>query len=128
MAAPRRVIAGALLVMLATAIFGIPVVNGLSAGGMRDPGAQSSEASKVLSDKFDQGDLTMVVSVRSDSGVDSPAAQAVGRDIVEKLEASRYVGQVVSAWTSPSPAALVSEDHNTGLVVAGVFGDDNEAQ
>ena len=127
-AAPRRVIAAAVLVMVATAIFGVPVMHSLSAGGMRDPNSQSTQASNILSDRFDQGDLTMVVSVTSDDGVDSPAARDAGSDIVRELEASPYVGQVVSAWSSPSPPALISEDHRTGLVVAGVIGDDNAAQ
>ena len=36
-AAPRRIIAVALLVMVAAAVFGIPVSKSLSAGGFQDP-------------------------------------------------------------------------------------------
>ena len=53
--APRRVIAVVLLIMVGTAILGIPVFKSLSAGGMRDPTSESSQATKLLSDKFDQG-------------------------------------------------------------------------
>lgn len=35
---------------------------------------------------------------------------------------------MISAWTSPAPSALISNDGNTGLIVAGVKGDDNAAQ
>ncbi len=70
--APRRVIAVALLVMVGTAIVGIPVTKSLSAGGMFDPTSESSQATKLLSDKFDQGDMAMVVSVTSNGGVESP--------------------------------------------------------
>src|SRR5215218_359172 len=65
-AAPRRVIALALLVMIGTATFGIPVAKSLSAGGGLDPGAESSQASALLSDKFEQGDMTLVLTVTSD--------------------------------------------------------------
>lgn len=58
--------------MVVTAIFGIPVVKNLSAGGMFDPASESSQASRLLSEKFDQGDLTMVISVTSDDGISSP--------------------------------------------------------
>src|SRR5208337_2593406 len=100
--APRRVIVVALLVMVGTAIFGIPVIKSLSAGGMRDPTSESSRAAKLLSDKFDQGDMAMIVSITSKGGVESPAARAVGTDIVRRLQTSPNIGQVTSAWTTPS--------------------------
>lgn len=73
--APRRVIAVVLLVMVGTAIFGFPVTKNLSAGGFRDPTSESSHAAKLLSDKFGQGDMTMIVSVTSNGGVESGAAR-----------------------------------------------------
>ena len=48
LAAPRRVLAVAMLVMAVIAIFGIPVIGSLSAGGMRDPDAESSRAAALL--------------------------------------------------------------------------------
>ena len=46
--APRRMIAVAVLVLVGTAAFGIPVAGRLSAGGLTDPGAQSrSEERRV---------------------------------------------------------------------------------
>jgi len=127
-AAPRRVIGGALLVAVGLAVFGIPVVTSLSAGGMRDPSSESSQAAYLLSDKFSQGDMAMVVSVTSNVGVESPAARAAGTDIVGRLRASPNVVEVISAWTDPSAASLISADRKTGLIVAGISGSDNEAQ
>jgi putative drug exporter of the RND superfamily len=124
--APRRIIAVALLVLVGTAIVGIPVTESLSGGGMRDPTSESSQAAKLLSDKFDQGDMTMVVSVTSNEGAESHAARAVGTDIVRQLQNSPHVDEVASPWTSPS-AALVSDDGKTGLILVGISGDDNEA-
>jgi putative drug exporter of the RND superfamily len=126
-AAPRRVIAVVLLVMVGTAIFGVPVSNSLSAGGTRDPTSESSQATKLLSDKFDQGDMAMIVSVTSNDGVESPAVRAVGTDIVRQLQTSPHIVHVTSAWTAPSVPSMISEDRKTGLIVASISGSDNEA-
>ena len=52
-AAPRRVLAVTALVMIAAAIFGIPVAKTLSAGGFQDPTSQSAQAAALLTEKFD---------------------------------------------------------------------------
>ena len=99
--APRRVLAVAVLVMAAIAIFGIPVVGSLSAGGMRDPDAESSRAAALLAGKFGQGDMDMIITVTSDDGAQGPRATAVGTELVERLKESANVGRVLSAWTVP---------------------------
>ena len=125
--APRRVIAVVLLIMVGTAMAGIPVFKSLSAGGLRDPTSESSQATKQLSDKFDQGDMTIIVTVTSNEGVESPAIRAVGTDIVRQLQTSPHVVHVTSAWTAPSAPSLISEDRKTGLVMASMSGSDKEA-
>ena len=70
-AAPRRIIAVALLVMVATAVFGLPVTKNLSAGGFHDPSSESWQAWQLLSDKFDRGDMQLLIAVTSDMGADS---------------------------------------------------------
>jgi len=127
---PKRIIVIALLVMVATGIFGIPVTKSLSAGGFQDPTSESAKASKVLVDKFGQGDMELLITVTSDGGAQGPEARAVGSDIASKLEASPYVANVTSAWTAPATAApaLMSKDGKTGLIVAGVTGGESEAQ
>ena len=129
-AAPRRIIAIAALVMLACGIFGIPVAKSLSAGGFQDPTAESAQATKLLVDKFGQGDMDLVISVTSDAGAQAEAARAVGTDIAAQLQASPYVAQVTSAWTAPPSAApaLISKDGKTGLIAAGITGGESEAQ
>jgi RND superfamily putative drug exporter len=129
-AAPKRIIALALLVMAGTAIFGIPVIKSLSAGGFQDPASQSSQAARLLSEKFGQGDMPMLISVTSDDGAQSAPARAVGTDIVTQLKASPNVADVTSAWTAPPSAvqALVSKDGKTGLIVAGITGGESGAQ
>ena len=129
-AAPRRIIAVALLVMVGAGIFGVPVTKSLSAGGFQDPASESRQAARLLSEKFGQGDMQMVIAVTSDAGVKSPAARAVGTDIVRGLQAFPYVVDVNSAWTAPPPAAptLMSKDGKTGLIIAGITGGESGAQ
>jgi len=45
--APRRIISIALFVMVAAAIFGIPVAKSLSASGFQDPTSESAMATQV---------------------------------------------------------------------------------
>ena len=130
-AAPRRIIAVALLVMVGAGIFGIPVTKSLSAGGFQDPTSESWQAARLLSEKFDQGDMPMVIARhlrRRRRKVH--AARAVGADLVRQLQASPHVADVNSAWTAPPPAApaLISKDGKTGLIVAGITGGENGAQ
>ena len=128
-AAPRRMIAVALLVMVGAGIFGIPVTKTLSAGGFQDPSSESWRAARLLSEKFGQGDMWIVIAVSSDAGVASPAARAVGDDLVRQLRASPHVADISSAWTAPPPAAsaLISKDGKTGLIIAGITGGENGA-
>ena len=127
---PKRIIVITLLVMVATGIFGIPVMNSLSAGGFQDPTSESAKATQLLEDKFGQGGMELVISLTSDAGAQSPESRAVGTDIASQLQASPHVAQVTSAWTAPGTAApaLVSKDGKTGLIVAGITGGENDAQ
>jgi RND superfamily putative drug exporter len=132
-AAPRRVLIAALLIMIGCGVFGVPVVTHLSAGGFQDPTSESARATQLLVDKFDQGDMDLVISVTDDNsaeGFNSPTARKVGTELAERLAESPHVGTVTAAWTSPEAAApaLVSEDGKTGLIVAGITGGETGAQ
>ncbi|MBI3689186.1 MAG: MMPL family transporter, partial [Mycolicibacterium aromaticivorans] len=129
MRAPRRMIALALLVVAGAAAFGIPVAGRLSAGGLTDPGAQSSQVKALLASTFGQGDMPLLITVSSPDGVNSPAARTVGTDIVRTLTQSSTVATVTSPWTAPPSAAtsLVSRDGTVGVIVAGITGGDNSA-
>ena len=127
---PRRVIVVAALLTLALAIFGVPVANSLSASGFQDPTSESARASQLLTDKFSQGDTQLLVSVSTPDDVDSPAARAAGTEIVDQLRSSPHVVDVASPWTTPPQAAadLVSKDRHTGLIVAGIKGNESDQQ
>jgi uncharacterized membrane protein YdfJ with MMPL/SSD domain len=128
--APKRIIVIALLVMVATGIFGIPVTKSLSAGGFQDPTSESANAAQLLVDKFGKGSMQLVISVTSDGGAQSPESRAAGADITSQLQASPHVAEVTSAWTAPATAApaLVSKDGKTGLIVADITGGESNAQ
>ncbi|OBF79714.1 hypothetical protein A5791_11050 [Mycobacterium sp. 852002-51163_SCH5372311] len=129
-AAPRRIIAVAFLIMVGAGVFGFSAIDVLSAGGYKDPSSQSSRAQRILADKFDNGDQELIVSLTSEAGAQSPAARAVATDLVAQLKASHDVARVTSAWTLPPPAAasLTSKDGKTGLIIAGIRGGETGAQ
>ncbi|MBX7433040.1 MMPL family transporter [Mycobacterium sp. Y57] len=124
-AAPRRIVAAAAVLMAAAAVFGIPVANSLTAGGFQDPTSESARATGILAETFGRGDLQLVFTL---TGPD-PAAAPPARQIVERLESDPNVVDVVSAWTSPpqAAAALRSEDGATGLIIAELLGGEDEA-
>ncbi|OBK42697.1 hypothetical protein A5659_08000 [Mycobacterium sp. 1165196.3] len=129
-AAPRRIIAAAVFVLVVCGIFGIPVVNRLSAGGFQDPTSESARATELLRDKFGQTDQKMLIALTAPAGARSDKARQVATDIVDHLKRSPWVIDVSSAWTSPpqTAAQLVSKDNKSGMIVADLRGGENKAQ
>jgi RND superfamily putative drug exporter len=128
--APRRILAAAVLLVVAAGIFGIPVANSLSASGFQDPTSESSRATQLLTEKFGQGDVQMLITVTAPDEVRRGPARATGLDVVDRLKRSPHVVNVISAWTAPPGAAtdLLSKDGKSGLIVAGITGGENDAQ
>ncbi len=129
-AAPRRIIALAVLTLIGAAIFGVPVAKSLSAGGFQDPTSESARATQLLTERFHQGDMQLVFTVTAPGGVSSAGARAAALGIVDEVHSSPHVANVMSAWTSPPQAAaeLVSKDGKSGLIIVGVTGGENNAQ
>lgn len=129
-AAPRRILVAAALLTVALGIFGVPVAKHLSPSGFQDPGSESTFAANVLTDKFGQGDVQMLIVVSSPDGIESTQARETGTAIVDGLTERTHVGNVSSAWTSPPAVAadLVSRDRTAGLIVAGINGTEAQQQ
>ena len=129
-AAPRRVIAAAVMVILAAGIFGVPVAKSLSSSGFQDPSSESARAAQLLTGKFHQGDMQMLITVTAPDNATGPAARAVGLSIVDQLKRAPNVAGVTSAWSAPPAEAkdLVSKDGKAGLIVAGISGGESAAQ
>ncbi|WP_396927263.1 MMPL family transporter [Mycolicibacterium sp.] len=129
-AAPRQVVAIAILVMVAIGIFGVPVAKSLSPSGFADPNSQSSRATQLLTDKFDQGDVQLLVVVTASDRYDSPASRTAALDVIDQLKRSGHVTGITSAWTSPpqAAAAMVSRDQKSGLITVGITGSEANQQ
>jgi RND superfamily putative drug exporter len=129
-AAPRRIIAAAVLVFIAAAVFGIPVAKSLSPGGFQDPNSESAHAIAVLAKKFGQSGQQMLILVTAPEGANSAQARTVGTDLVDHLQRSSVVYNVTSPWTAPPQAAadLISTDGKSGLIVINLKGGENNAQ
>ena len=123
-------LAVAALVALTAGIFGVPVAKSLCACGFEDPSSESAQAKGLLTDKFDEGDVQLVIVVSAPNGADGAAARAAGTELVEELRRSPHVASVTSLWTAPDPerVALVSRDGRSGLIVAGIAGDESKTQ
>ncbi|HXL59666.1 MAG TPA: MMPL family transporter [Mycobacterium sp.] len=128
-AAPRRIIAISALILVAAAIFGLPVVKSLSAGGYQNPNSESARANQLLANKLQQGGMPLVVVVSAPDGVRNPRAQATAAEIVDRLRKSPHVSSVTSAWTAPPSAVtdLISRDGRSGLILASIRGGENKA-
>jgi RND superfamily putative drug exporter len=129
-AAPRRIIIAAVLLMLAVGAFGVPVAQKLSPSGFQDPTAESSRVAGLLTEKFGKGGVSLVIAVTAPDRYDSPRARAVADDVIDRLARSGHVADINSAWTSPEPAAstLVSADQKSGLIVTGIVGPESRHQ
>ncbi len=129
-AAPRRVLAIALLLMVVIGAFGVTVADKLSPSGFQDPTAESSRAADLLTEKFGRGDVALVIVLTAPDTYDSPQARTAAQDVIDTLERSGYVATVTSAWTAPpaAAAALVSADKKSGLIVTGIIGEESQQQ
>ena len=127
---PRRVVVVAALLAILIGVFGIPVADKLSPSGFQDPTSESSRAARLLTDKFDQGDVPLVIVVSAPDGYDSPKAREVAQSVIGSLKDSGHVAAVDSAWTAPPPAAaaLVSTDKKSGLILTGIVGAEADQQ
>ncbi|BBY65212.1 MMPL family transporter [Mycolicibacterium helvum] len=126
-AAPRRIIAAALVLLIGTAVFGIPAASTLSAGGFLDPDSESARASLMLANTFHQGDMDLVVVVDSQSGPVVDTAHAVGTDITRQLTSSPFVSQVISPWSGQPPPGTLTANGRSAMIIAAIQGDENTA-
>jgi RND superfamily putative drug exporter len=128
-AAPKRVIAAAVVVLIGCAVFGVPVAGQLSGGGFRDPESDSARAWAILAGTFDRPEMQLLLTVTAPDGALTGAGATVGAEVVAALEAAPAVGYVEAPWGAPPGAAgeLVSADGATALVVAGLVGDESDA-
>ncbi len=120
------VLVAALLAMVVAGALGGGVAAHLSGGGFEDPGAQSSQAKRVLEQSFGARNPNVVLLVTAkDGSVDGAAVAAAGAALTRELGAEAGVAQAVSYWTLGSPPPLRSNDGRQALVLATIGGDDD---
>jgi RND superfamily putative drug exporter len=117
---PKAVLIGALIFVIACGALGSSVMDHLKAGGYTAPDAESTRATKILDDHFSGAQPNLIVSITSDDGVDSEAAQRAGADVTEWLNSHEDVENLRSYWTAGPELgpALRSKDGDSGLVTA----------
>lgn len=126
----RRVavlVASGVLVVLA-ALVGANVVSRLTSGGFEDPGAESTEAARVLSERYGAERTNVLLLVTAKDGtVDSPAVVAAGNALTEELGRQGVTG-VASYWSLGEAPPLKSRDATKAVIVGSIPGDDTQVQ
>ena len=126
--APRRVIAVALLVMVGTAVFGIPVAKSLSAGGF-EPDCWLRARDETVGRQVRSGRHADLITVSSNAGAQSGAAPTSPPTSSHAAQfALCGTGDVAVDGTAVRCASLISKDGKTGLIVAGITGGESGAQ
>src|SRR5258705_11234138 len=103
-AAPKRIIAAAALVMVACAIFGLPVTKVLSAGGFTDPASESAPAAGILASKVSQSDGQVLITLTAHGGGHSPEGTQTAAHILAGLKSSSHAIGAASFLTPPPVA------------------------
>src|SRR5947209_3288719 len=115
------------LAMIVAGVVGGGVAKHLSGGGFDDPGAESSQAKRVLASAFGAQNPNLVLLVTSaDGSVDSPAAAAAGLALTRELGSQAGIVQATSYWALGSPPPLRSNDGRQALVLATIGGSDDQ--
>jgi RND superfamily putative drug exporter len=122
----RAVLAGALIVVLASFLYGGQVANKLNNGGFADPHAESTIANNILEQQFHTGppNILFVVTARH-GNVDQPAVAAEGLAITNQLNHTAGVEGAASYWSLGGVAPLRSGDGTRALIVAHIAGNDD---
>jgi len=123
----RSILLGALVVFLAAAVYGGNVASRLSSGGFDNPASESSQAQRLLRDRFGSGAPNLVLLVDGGArGVDTSSVQAAGRALTTKLAGERGVTDVASYWSLQDASPLRSKDGRQAMVIARIAGTSNE--
>ena len=104
----RAILVTTLVLFLAAAVYGGNVATRLSSGGFDNPSSDSSQAQRLLDDRFHTGSPNLVLLVGAGGAtVDAPRVAAAGRALTAKLAAEPGVADVASYWSlgNAAPAA-----------------------
>ena len=124
----RLVLAASALFVVVAAAIGTGAFGKLQDGGFEDPDAESTRASDVLDERFDDGGApTLVLLARSSTGdVDGADATADGIALTDALRDIPGVTDVESYWSLGGAPPLRSSDGDEALVLARITGEEDE--
>ncbi|MFE6778330.1 MMPL family transporter [Streptomyces sp. NPDC057702] len=100
----------------------------LSSGGYEVPDAESTRASKALTDRFGTGEPNLVLLVRTPGGADRAETARKGAELTRKLGAEPGVQSAGSYWTLGKDPALRAEKSDSALVLAHLKGDEDTVE
>lgn len=100
----------------------------LSSGGYEVPDAESTKASKALTDRFGTGEPNLVLLVKTPGGADRAETARKGAELTKKLGAEPGVQSAGSYWTLGKDPSLRSEKSDSALVLAHLEGDEDEVE
>ncbi|WP_372405519.1 MMPL family transporter [Streptomyces luteireticuli] len=107
-------------------IGGLGVEHRLVHGGFSDPGAQSTHAQRLVTEHFPSSGDDLVLLLRGDGPVDSPAMVSAGTELTRRAAGTPGVRAATSYWTAGRSPALRSRDGSLGLVALSLSGDEDD--
>ncbi|OAR26598.1 hypothetical protein A8W25_28350 [Streptomyces sp. ERV7] len=113
-------------VVLLAGIGGLGGEHRLVHGGFSDPGAESSRAARLVSERFPATDDDLVLLLSGPATVDSPAMASLGTALTRRVERAPGVRAATSYWTAGRAPSLRSPDGSIGIVSLSLRGDEDD--
>ncbi|MGW0768600.1 MMPL family transporter [Streptomyces sp. NPDC002676] len=98
----------------------------LSSGGYEVPDAPSTQANKILGERFGTGEPNLVLLVKTPKGPDDPATAAKGAELTKKLAAEEGVEEAASYWTLDKAPSLRAKKSDSVLLLAHLKGNEDQ--
>ncbi|MFH8371037.1 MMPL family transporter [Streptomyces sp. NPDC018031] len=124
---PKRVLLITLLVVIGAGILAAGLTSRLTMGGYESSETESARAAEVLEDHFGQGAPNLVILVADSRGVDHADVASAGASLTDRVSREKGVSNVVSYWTSKSPA-MRGTSGDEALVLGRIDGDFDTVQ
>jgi putative drug exporter of the RND superfamily len=124
----RLVLSLTALFVIVAAVVGSGAFGVLKGAGFNDPAAESSQAERLLEERFGGGDPNIVLVASADGNVDEAATATSGIELAGRLDSIEGVEQVVSYWSLGNPESLRSTDGDSALILGRVTGSEAEIE
>jgi RND superfamily putative drug exporter len=106
------------VVVVVGAVWGTGVFGTLSTGGFDDPASPSSRAHARITEELGrQGDDILVIYTSPTATVDQPGLRGPVGDVIAALDARPEVTNVISFYSTQSPALVSTDRHATYLTI-----------